>query len=69
MPYRLKATEPPFEVVDGPFAGRKYDRAGTYAEIPPGQEDRFEEPETIGLIEPIEPIEAPGEAGQEVTHE
>lgn len=40
--YKLKQTEPPFEIVDGPFAGRKYDRKGTYAEIPPGYESRFE---------------------------
>jgi len=48
MPYRLKPTEPPFEIVDGPFAGRKYNRKGVYTEIPPGYENRFEDIEVQG---------------------
>ena len=43
MPYRLKENIPDFDVVDGPFAGRRYRRGEIYAEIPPTEEDRFEE--------------------------
>lgn len=43
MLYKLKPTEPPFEVVDGPCAGRKYNRKGIYAEIPPQYAERFED--------------------------
>jgi hypothetical protein len=45
--YKLKQTEPPFEIVDGPFAGRKYDRKGVYAEIPPDYKDKFSEQEAV----------------------
>ena len=41
MGYRLKGES--FEVVDGPFAGKKYLRGVEYAEIPPTEKGRFEE--------------------------
>jgi len=40
--YRLKKTSADFEVVDGPFAKRKYLQGQTYTEIPPEHRDRFE---------------------------
>jgi hypothetical protein len=40
--YRLKKTTPAFEVVDGPFARRKYLHGRFYAEIPPEHKGRFE---------------------------
>jgi hypothetical protein len=40
--YRLKNTSPAFEVVDGPFARKKYLAGNFYAEIPPEHKDRFE---------------------------
>ena len=40
--YKLKATSAAFEVVDGPFAGRKYLHGQKYAEIPTQEKDRFE---------------------------
>lgn len=42
MPYMLKKNKPEFDVVDGPFAGKKYRHSGTYEEVPPGEKDRFE---------------------------
>lgn len=41
MPYRLKPTEENFQVVDGPFAGRRYVAGTVYGEVPPGEEARF----------------------------
>uniref|UniRef100_A0A6M3J6U8 Uncharacterized protein n=1 Tax=viral metagenome TaxID=1070528 RepID=A0A6M3J6U8_9ZZZZ len=45
MKYKLKRGCPPFEVVDGPMAGRKYARGAVYEEkeIPPQYRGRFEE--------------------------
>jgi hypothetical protein len=40
--YRLKTTSAAFEIVDGPFAGRKYLHGKTYAEVPPQEKDKFE---------------------------
>lgn len=41
--YRLKNSEEAFQIVDGPFAGRKFVRGKDYREIPPGYDDRFEQ--------------------------
>ncbi|OPY74716.1 MAG: hypothetical protein A4E64_02138 [Syntrophorhabdus sp. PtaU1.Bin058] len=43
MQYRLKSNEAPFEVVDGPMAGRKFSAGETYTEVPPQEAHRFEE--------------------------
>jgi hypothetical protein len=40
--YRLKTGIPDFEVVDGKFAGRKYQRGKLYAEVPPEESKKFE---------------------------
>ncbi len=42
MPYKLKANVESFEVVDGPFAGRKYVSGEIYEEIPAAEKGRFE---------------------------
>lgn len=71
MPYKLKLTEPPFEVVDGPCAGRKYSRKGIYAEIPPQCVERFEDTEVQGKrgkdkglnLEPLTSDLAPSDKG------
>lgn len=42
MTYRLKPGGPAIDVVDGPMAGRSFEHGTAYAEIPPGQEHRFE---------------------------
>ena len=43
--YRLKPGRESFQIVDGPFAGRKFERGREYKreEIPPGERARFEE--------------------------
>ncbi len=43
MKYKLKKTEPEFEAVDGPMAGRKYSHGKEYTkdDLPPGLESRF----------------------------
>jgi len=71
MSYKLKPTEPPFEIVDGLFAGRKYDRKGIYTEIPPQYADRFEDTEAQGKrgkdkglnLEPLTSDLAPSDKG------
>ncbi|NCD13687.1 MAG: hypothetical protein EOL92_00455 [Bacteroidia bacterium] len=40
--WRLKEGFPAFEMVDGPFAGRKYERGIIYSDIPENMKDRFE---------------------------
>lgn len=42
MAYKLKKNKPDFDVVDGPFAGKKYRHNESYEEVPPGEKDRFE---------------------------
>jgi hypothetical protein len=42
MTHKLKSGQPAFESVDGPFAGRRFVPDFVYAEIPPGEEHRFE---------------------------
>ncbi len=42
MAYRLKANQPEFEMVDGPFARKGYKRNRVYEKVPPEHEDRFE---------------------------
>lgn len=39
--YTLRSDHPPFEVVDGPLAGRRYERGQTYTEIPMELVGRF----------------------------
>jgi hypothetical protein len=68
MSYKLKPTEPPFEVVDGPFAGRKYNRKGIYAEIPPGYENRFED-SSYPAIQPSSLQADAASGGEEESHE
>ena len=41
--YRLKKNQEEFEVVDGPFEGRRYRHGETYRKIPPGERHRFEQ--------------------------
>lgn len=50
--FTLKKTEPDFEMVDGPFAGRKFRAGESYAEVPPAEKRRFE-------AVAAEPISAP----------
>ena len=40
--YQLKRGVESFEVVDGPYAGRKYKRGKAYADIPPEEKAKFE---------------------------
>ncbi len=42
MKYRLKKTEEAIQIVDGPYAGRKYAKGTLYNEIPPEEAHRFE---------------------------
>jgi hypothetical protein len=41
---KLKKSSPAFEMVDGPFQGRKYSHGHTYADdaVPPGERASFE---------------------------
>ena len=41
--YKLKPTVPDFEVVDGPFAGRKYKAGDAYKAVPPEEAHKFTE--------------------------
>lgn len=41
--YKLKPNAADFEVVDGPFAGRKYKDGQVYSEIPPEERLKFDE--------------------------
>lgn len=40
--YRIKPGQPAFEIVDGPFAGRKFIIGQIYHEIPQDEAHRFE---------------------------
>ena len=40
--HRLKKGIERFQVVDGPFAGRKFEKGKEYAEIPPDEAAKFE---------------------------
>ena len=40
--YKLKKGIESFQVVDGPFAGRKFEKGKEYAEIPPDEAAKFE---------------------------
>ena len=40
--YRLKKGVENFQVVDGPFAGRKFVRGKIYNEVPPEEKGKFE---------------------------
>lgn len=40
--WTLKPNQPPFEMVDGPLAGRAYRHGQEYAEIPETENHRFE---------------------------
>ena len=39
--YQLKPGVPAFEVVDGPFAGRKFKAGVLYKEVPPEEAHKF----------------------------
>jgi len=39
--YKLKPGQEKFQVVDGPYAGRKYQPGVTYTDIPPEEAHRF----------------------------
>ena len=39
--YKLKPNVPGFEIVDGPFAGRKFEPGVVYEDIPGSFKDRF----------------------------
>ncbi len=39
--YELKPNLPDFEVVDGPFAGRKYKAGEAYKEVPEEEKHKF----------------------------
>lgn len=41
--YRLRPGQETIEIVDGPMAGRRYEKGKTYAEVPPQEAHRFEE--------------------------
>ena len=49
MPYILKNGIESFEVVDGPFAGKKFEKGKAYAEVPPQEKKKFEEVKAPGL--------------------
>ena len=55
MTYRLKANQPPFEVVDGPAAGQKFAHGFVYTDLPPGEQARFERIEEAAPQAPVEP--------------
>jgi hypothetical protein len=41
--YRLKPDQPDFEMVDGPFTGRKFEAGKNYSEVPVQEAHRFQE--------------------------
>lgn len=43
MAYKIKKGFDSFEVVDGIFAGKKYERDKVYDDIPPNEKHKFEE--------------------------
>lgn len=53
MAYKLKKGIENFQVVDGPFAGRKFGKGKEYseAEVPPEEAKKFEE------VKPVEPVD------------
>ncbi len=53
--YKLKKGIENFDVVDGPFAGRKFVRGKAYGEVPPEEKRKFEE---------IKPIKARGQKSE-----
>ena len=62
MAYRLKRNIESFEMVDGPFAGRKFVSGETYGEVPPGlgeKFDRFPEEATQAKAPPTRRSEKP----------
>lgn len=50
---KLKANVENFEVVDGPFAGRRFKRGKIYTTVPNNEKHKFEE------VKPAKPIEKP----------
>ena len=47
--YQLKPGVPAFEVVDGPFAGRKFKAGVLYNEVPPEESPKFMKQETQNI--------------------
>ena len=50
--FKLKTGIETFEVVDGPFAGRRFERGKEYAEIPPEEKHKFKEIKPAEKAEP-----------------
>ena len=50
-----------FEVVDGPYAGRKYKRGKAYADIPPEEKQKFEKIKEPAPVEEKSKTDKPGE--------
>ncbi len=48
--FKLKPGQHAIEIVDGPFAGRKYFPDQVYAEIPAGEEARFEHTDKAQVV-------------------
>ena len=66
--YRLKANQPPFEVVDGPAAGQKFAHGFVYTDLPAGEQARFERIEEAAPTAPADPPakKAAKKTGEEV---
>jgi hypothetical protein len=56
--YKLKPNVAEFEMVDGPFTGRKYRHGEQYREVPPQYEGKFTE--TAGAAEGGAPVRKGG---------
>lgn len=48
--YRLLPNEEAFQVVDGPFAGKKFEKRKLYTEIPPEEARRFSQVVPVEII-------------------
>lgn len=59
--YRLKANQPPFEVVDGPAVGQKFAHGFVYPDLPAGESHRFEP------MDPPEPALQPEKTADQPT--
>ena len=65
MEYQLKKGVESFEVVDGPYAGRKYMRGKIYTDIPPQEKRKFEEVKKPPAPSSIPPKKAKATGGKE----
>ncbi|MDY0307672.1 MAG: hypothetical protein RBR18_14665 [Desulfovibrionaceae bacterium] len=64
--YRLKRNEAPFEVVDGPAAGRRFAHGVDYPEVPAGEGHRFEHTGEV-IIARMAQAEEPARKGKKST--